>query len=495
MPIDENLVKLYWKEVLALCDQLVAHAAYMREWASELPSVNDGSDVLKQVIDRLVNRSGGSILANALREDGPHSLKDQYHDIGGQLVSRVNNRFLGGLKLLIQELDERIRSLPPSEYGPRVLALLAGDNLHDLAARFGSLTAAWDQLVLLKHEAAVPDRRKSRLDSWFTALVGYSERFLRNIVGVTVKIAGRELVPDALLACYESPELGVPHPTPAQIIELSSADMAITESIMTFMDRGGRHTTHFAATFAEALGTSLFPEQERGVQPGILTELPTFGESSETTWIALLDARKAIIHETALALRTNVDVAPQSKLYGLSKRELELITEFLCAFCFSFATRILGAVSHRAETQHPRLVEELRHRHSGELRVLVMVLLTSRRYELAWALAEAALAIEPTGSPGTILRLNSLIARQRMGRDYFDAAELMRLDTQGEPRYQLLKEVLLGNLDRDVLEPLLNSTITAGDLTIDELEAWPGLEALRATAWWTDWRRQYASGY
>ena len=139
------------------------------------------------------------------------------------------------------------------------------------------------------------------------------------------------------------------------------------------------------------------------------------GSTSESVWIALLDARKAIVHETTHELRSAKVGEARETLYALTLRQLELVAEYLCAFSFRFGMHILAAVAERAEAHHPQRTSELRHRYSGELRVLIMRLLSSKRYGLAWALSEAALAVEPADSPGTMLRLNAFYARQKFG--------------------------------------------------------------------------------
>lgn len=65
---------------------------------------------------------------------------------GPQLVSGRNNRFLSALSLLVEELQNRIQRFPETEYHRPVLKLLSAD-ANTLAFRFGSFTAAWDQLV------------------------------------------------------------------------------------------------------------------------------------------------------------------------------------------------------------------------------------------------------------------------------------------------------------------------------------------------------------
>lgn len=120
-----------------------------------------------------------------------------------------------------------------------------------------------------------------------------------------------------------------------------------------------------------------------------------------------------------------------------------------------------------------------------------MRLLSARRYGLAWAIAEAALEVEPATSKGTMLRLNSYFARQRFGDDHVHPAEIQQLDVTDVPRYQLLKEVLLGHLDRCHIEPLLMKCLKIRDLSPSELDEWPALDKLRSTNWWQSWKLQH----
>jgi|GEM_PF-3048554 len=492
MIIDNEKLKNYWRTVSSLSDRLVAATSFMRDWATELPAPENRAEFFKTIMENLLNGSRGAVLKDALRLDlEPPGQRAPCPTADSHLVS-VNNLFVGGLKLLIEELDERIRGFPETEYHEPVLSLLSAD-IHTLAAKFGSFTAAWDQLVTLKYEMSVPDRRRRKFDAWFTAVVGASERFLRDIIGVTILLTGRSLAADALLACYRSPQLSVPHPSAEHLIRLPDVDIALAQSTLTFMERGPDETTDYAKEFAQALGTSLFPVTERGLRSGILSRLPEFGGTSENTWSNLLEARKAIVDETAQVLRPAAKSAPREALYTLDQPRLELVAEFLCGFSFGFAMRILAAVAERAATVHPGLVTELRHRHSGELTVLVTRLLSGRCYGLAWAVSEAALDVEPPGSPGTMLKLNCLFARQRFGDQRLSRRDIERLEVADVPKYRLLKEVLLGHLHRRGLEPLLDACLEIGDLSPNELDEWPGLDPLRSTDWWPTWRRKHWS--
>ena len=156
-------------------------------------------------MEELLGGNSGAILKDALSADEDDGLGVSHMpDTGPQLVSGVNNVFVGGLKLLIDELKERISDYPHTEYHESILALLSVD-LHRLVARFGTFTAAWDHLVTLKYETSIPDSRRRRFDAWFTQLVGTSERFLRDVVGVTILLAGKDVVSDALLLVTDRP--------------------------------------------------------------------------------------------------------------------------------------------------------------------------------------------------------------------------------------------------------------------------------------------------
>jgi hypothetical protein len=489
MSIDNEKLKDYWRTVSSLSDRLVAATSFMLDWAAELPAPDSGADVFKTIMDGMLAGNSGDVWKNALRPDIEPVAELPHLDGDSRFVS-VNNLFVGGLKLLIEELIERVRTFAVTEHHAPVLSLLSAD-VHTLAWKFGSFTAAWDQLVTLKYETSVPDRRRRKFDAWFTAVVGVSERFLRDVIGVTILLAGRELAADALLACYRSQQLNVPHPSAEQLIRLPDVDIALVRSTLAFMERGPTETTEYAEEFAHALGTSLFPPGERGLRPGILSVLRQIGGTSENTWSNLLEARKAIVDETAQVLRTASKSAPREILYTLDQHQLELVAEFLCGFSFGFAMRILAAVAERAARVRPAMVTELRHRHSGELRVLVMRLLSDRRYGLAWAVAEAALDVEPAGSPGTMLKLNCLFARQRFGNGHLSRREIEQFEVGAVPKYQLFKEVLLGHLDQRALQPLLDACLVLGDLSPNELDGWPALDTLRATDWWPGWRQRH----
>lgn len=184
---------------------------------------------------------------------------------------------------------------------------------------------------------------------WFLAAIGVTERFLRDLIQITITLVGRTLLSDALLKCTQSPRLDMPSPDLTQLIQYSDLDTALGELTYNFMDRGAQHTTHYAAQFAEALGTSLFPAIERGVQPGILSKLSSLGGSSERTWIRLIEAKTAMTVGTTQEARTNSKLAPLEDLYGLGPDQLQLLAEYLCAFGFGFAMRISAATAKRAE--------------------------------------------------------------------------------------------------------------------------------------------------
>jgi hypothetical protein len=499
MDIDDTQLKQYWSKISASIDRLIGATAFMREWAQEIPAP-DSSDTdrtLKTIIDSLAGNSAGMLMPHALGWPLQKADNARLPDSDPQLVTPVDNKFLGGMRLLIKDLKARIEAFPASRDKEAILSLLSDENPHSLAARFGSFTAAWDLLVILKYETSIPNRRQRKFDAWFTTLVGVSERFIRDIVGFTVLLAGRNLASDALRVCFQSGELGVPNPDPNQLVQLPTTDAVLTETVMNFMDRGSRQTTLFADQFAKGLGTSLFPPDEAGFVPGILSELPMFEAGIESAWIEILSLRKAIVHETTKELRGSRLDRPHEWLYDLDEAARELVADFLCAFSFGFATRILVAVADRAfaeggsKQQRRDLLDQLRRQLSGELRVLVMRLLLAQRYGLAWAIAEAAIQAEPSDSSPTMLRLDAYFARLRFGRGYVEWSEIESFEVSPLPRHQLLKRVLLGDLEQSHLEPLLDAAVASRDLSLAELSRWPALEDLRKTSWWLVWEQRH----
>jgi len=477
MSIADAQLKEYWRKISALSDHLVSETAFMRSWATEIPAHDNGDDVLRQVVADLI-----AVVGNPPHNQSYGSVPDP----SGQhrrTTPAGDNKYIGGLRLLLEELATRANALPRTPHRDMITRLLAAD-VHLLAARFGSFTAAWDHLAILKYETTIQDSRRRKFDAWFSAVVGVSERFLRDTVGVTIEYAGRELMGESLIRCLSTVEPGLPQPNFAHLVQFPSTDAALREIVIGYMDRGPRHTTRLAGHFAAALGTELFPPDADGFEPGMLTEISVLGDRVEDAWNTLLELRRHMVQ--------NPD-QPHDTLYELDESRLQLIADFLCAFSFGFAARIIVAVADLASAAgHENLVGQLRWQFSMQLRVLVMRLLGVGRYGLAWSIAETGLRAEPAGSKGDMLRLNSLFARMRLGSGYASRHDIEGLEVSPVPRYRLLKLVLLGILHQADLEPLLNEAVRSRDVSLDELERWPALEELRGEPWWRGWAQRAA---
>lgn len=484
---DEDRLKQYWRAISELNDRLIAATALMRDWAAEIPAPGH-FDVLESLVanpavkfTEILSRGGTG---------WPQSRRPVPQDEAvPQLVSVADNRFVEGLMLLLEEIRDQLSSLPQTELRRSVENLLQG-NVHTIARRFDSFTEAWDHLVILKFETSVPNRRRRRIDAWFLAVVGLAERFIRDVIGVTILLGGKELVTRPLLACYSSPNLDVPQPTAEQLVYLPSAEAAVTDAVMNFMDRGSRSTMLYAKEFAAAFGPPLYPPEEIGFRPGILDSLTFLRGDVEGALTQLFDWRRSIVHETTRELRTGAVSQRHELLYELDHSALRLIPDFLCAFCFGLAVRILVTAGTKLSSAHPGLVSGLRFQLSGELRVLLKQLLTDERYELAWAVAQTALVAEPPG-PAMMVRLNAYFARLQFDRDRLDLDEIHALDVGGLPRYNLLKRCLIGELRQPDTEPLLNMALSSGDMSLNELLTWPALRPLRECEWWNSWLGNY----
>jgi hypothetical protein len=482
MSTDQSGLIRYWTTISGLKDRLVASTGFMREWALELADP-ESPDVLRIILED-PSFKFANILSTDAGSSGPNaaSVSDQTVP---QLVSETNNDFLGGLQLLIEEILDRLKDLPETN-DRRALESLLSENVHSLRKKFGSFTEAWDHLVELKFQLSIPNRRRRRVDAWFMSAVNLAERFVRNIVGVTILLAERELVASSLLACFASPELDVPHPTPEQLMKSPSTEAAITEVVMSFMDRGARTTILYAKEFAQSIGASLFAPGDVGFRPGILDQLTFLNGDSDAALTQIFDLRHSVVHETTQELRSNPSDPIHEILYGLESECLMLIPDFLCAFCLGFAIRTLMAVGKRTEDTH---FNGLHFQLSGELRVLLKELLSDERYELAWAVAQLALDIEPDG-PGMMLQLNAYYARLQFDRKRMNLTEVKNLDVGDWPRYQLLKKCLLGELQREHIEPLLVEALSTGDMTLNELYTWPALRPMRHSKWWRTWAQR-----
>ena len=480
MSTGEAELKQYWRAISELNDRLVASAAFMRDWATEIPAPSN-FDVLSAIIEN-PSLKFAEILSR--RSSRPPSRAASQDQAVPQLVSADNN-FVEAIRLLLEEIHGQLSALPQSDLRRSMEDLLRG-NVHAVTRRFDSVTEAWDHLVALKFETAIPNRRSRRIDAWFLAVVGLTERFIRDVIGVTILLGGRELVAGPLMSCYMSRDLDVPQPTAEQLLYLPSAEAAVTDSVMNFMDRGSRSTMLYAKEFAAALGPPLYPPEEEGFRPGLLNRIRFFQGDVEAALKQLFDWRRSIVHETTRELRSGAVGPRHELLYELDHESLKLIPDFLCAFCFGFAVRILVAIGNKLSGTYHGLVAGLRLQLSGELRVLLKQLLTEERYELAWAIAQIALHVEPPG-PAMMVRLNAYFARLQFDREGLDLAEIRRLDVGGLPRYNLLKQCLVGELPRRDIETLLDAALSSGDMSLSELLTWPALSPLRECTWWNSW--------
>jgi hypothetical protein len=458
----------------------------MRDWASEIPAP-ESPEILRAIVNdptlkfaKILSETG------QVRDITTATAADQAVP---QLVSDADNNFLDGLRLLIEEIRERLMSLPDNELRHSMDTLLS-ENVHTLAARFDSFTEAWDHLVILKFEASIPDRRSRKIDAWFMSVVGLAERFVRDVIGVTILLGGRDLIAEPLLACFASAELDMPHPTPEQLIRSPNAEAAVTEVVMNFMDRGSRNTMLYAKEFANALNASLFPPRDLGFRPGVLDRLTFLDGDAENALTQIFDLRHSIVHETTRELRSASNGPVHELLYELDLESLKLLPDLLCALCFGLSVRILVAVGDRVDHSHPGLVSGLRFQLSGELRVLLKQLLTAERYELSWAIAQTALEVEPTG-PAMMVRINSYFARLQFDHGRMDMAEIRALDVGNLPRYRLLKRCLLNQLRREDMEPILDQAVSSGDMSFNELLTWPALRPVRQCRWWNAWVQRH----
>jgi len=494
MALSEEGFKKYWRTISGISDRLHNATAFMRNWATEIPAHGDDG-LLGEIADELT-RGVGPAPPQDWGLAGAGSDLGAAQTLQKQLVTPGDNRFIGGVRLLVEELRLRLQSLPDTPDRRKILALLSFD-VHQLGALFGSFTAAWDKLVILKYETSIPNPRQRKLDAWFMALVGVNERFIRDVVGTTILYLGRDLIAQPLLRSLSVSDMNLPSPTYEQLMRHLSTEAALAEIVLSYMDRSARHTTRFAGRLAPELGTSFVPADESGFAPGILSELDFLPNSTEAAWLTVLNLRDSMIHDTTHELRAGRAAGPHEVLYELDLPALQLLADFLCALTFGFSARMLVAVAELAavsdEVDAPvhSLVAEFRRQFSGELRVLLLRLLKAERYGLAWALAEAAMRAEPPDSQGHMLKLNSFFARQNFGQGYVERSEIEALGEYEVPRYRILQLVLLNELRRQTLEPLLDEAVTSKNVTIEELEDWPALARLRQTPWWRSWTARH----
>jgi hypothetical protein len=169
-------------------------------------------------------------------------------------------------------------------------------------------------------------------------------------------------------------------------------------------------------------------------------------------------------------------------LHDSGTSELLAISDFAAAFGFCAGTRFLSGMIRHCPDENTQTV--LLRKQALENRVLVLDLLAAERWGFAWAAAVVAIETEPPGKSAAMLRLNQCFAKKKLGIAV--GAEVRAIEVE-EPRHQLYRTVLLGQMPEQKTKRLLQSLLDSGNMTLDELESWPGLEDLRARDWWPDW--------
>lgn len=489
--VDDAILK-YWKEADRIIDCYWQGFELLRSQAKQGLTKADPAPRLGQLDAHLRTARVRSSAIRDLRSEGETSRDDQ-------VVDPQAPGFLDAVKILQGEITERLpEESPRSRVKHQDLRQVLAMSFEELRTAFGSPSNAWDQLVELKHNTSPPDEKAGATNSWLVALVSEGERFLRDMLGLTIDSVGQLLFVDAIEDCFSSEELDVSPPGVAGLLRAESPSEALAEALLDHMQQGSAETTHVAEWFARRCGFELYPTGS-GFEPGLVTQLSWLGpKSSVDLWQTLLAMRRRVIHSSELLMPERETDELLRLLREQRESELEALADFVGAFGLRFAFHLLRVVLVRYGTDvgpNERLWRDgLLYKMPAELRWQSMRTLQERRWALAWAVCEMARDVEPPERDGTMLKLNACYARRQMGiavghRDQFVTdAEIQKLRVT-EARHQLIKQVLLGR--RKGVSELLARVYDESDMTLYELELWPALSDLREWPEYIKWREQF----
>jgi hypothetical protein len=137
---------------------------------------------------------------------------------------------------------------------------------HELEQAFGSVSHAWDTLVLCKHKLMLPDSREFALGSWHIACVSEAERLMRETVSLCFAFLGPGILRKCLVQCFDVFGTDV---SVSQILDYGSTAEAAAQLMLEHMRQSSTHTLDVAYLVAKELGVSFLPDAP-GFSPGLL---------------------------------------------------------------------------------------------------------------------------------------------------------------------------------------------------------------------------------
>jgi hypothetical protein len=470
MAAGETEFKAYWEDALSAVHRQIASAQRAcEELDQERPLPQKSLAVIQKRLQRQRPRVKVVIAAG---EKSP-----------GSLIKRDSPEFGKALAWLQSELFPLVKKRSSGSEADeadvaKILRILSYDAT-TTEEHFGSVTDGWDTLVALRQDL-LPETAP-RL-AWFVSVMSEFERALRQSVCLAIQHFGRtEPVREALRTTAKTHAIALDIETVSG--PWSRTEDAIAQAFSDFMRAGADRTVRVAETFCDALTQT--PFEVPAFTDGFFLEMRQLGSTTNEVVATLIRWQDDILHDASLTHRYRDGARDGSdhaavELLRYEKDDLAIVPQFLCAENVLASLRIMRALSEALCCDEGSDIGEAGKvgifKAAGELRVSDLRLLKLRRYWLAWALADITMALQFEDKATLMPRYNAIFAQKQLNIPGWND-ELVKMTPGEAPRFQLLHMTLSEQWNG--ITDVIVMAVKTKDMTRDELQQWPALEALR----------------